>query len=130
MYKNLQQTTDEDVASDVTMAGYDPVASFVAELQAEYGHLALFFYDSYGGKHIGVMFNPGALQPCAVRVPDLADRLPHGSKVCGGIGWWWGSSDGSDGSRWGGGLLPYCLTLVVPHLFSIIRCAPRPCSFT
>jgi hypothetical protein len=83
VYKNLEQKPEEDVQGDLSMAGYDPVASYVAELQAEFGHLALFFYDAHGGQHIGVVFNPDALKACELRVPDFADRLPHGSKVRG-----------------------------------------------
>lgn len=91
VYKNLEQKQEEDVQGDLSMAGYDPVASYVAELQAEFGHLALFFYDAHGGQHIGVMFNPDALKSCELRVPDFADRMPHGSKV---RGWKWGSETG------------------------------------
>ncbi|KAJ1968145.1 U3 snoRNP protein [Dimargaris xerosporica] len=45
--------------SAVLRVGFDPLAAYVQELQEVYGHLALFFYDDYGGQTIGGLWFPG-----------------------------------------------------------------------
>lgn len=40
------------------MPGFDPVTMFVSELRQRFGRVGLFFYDTYGGDTIGVVWQP------------------------------------------------------------------------
>lgn len=71
-------------AAEVGLAGYDPTARYAAELQAEFGHLALFFYDAFGGDKICAIFTPDARAPAHDHATELADRRPFGKKQVSG----------------------------------------------
>ncbi|KAF9428924.1 hypothetical protein BGZ94_000488 [Podila epigama] len=66
-FKNLG-AMQKSVFGNEILIGFDPVASYVAELQRSFGDIALFFYDQYGGTQIGVLWNPVTLTPRAWKV--------------------------------------------------------------
>ena len=42
------------------VVGFDPAQCYLKELRVGFGHLALFFYNAYGGSVIGVVWRPEA----------------------------------------------------------------------
>ena len=64
------------------VVGFDPVERFVNELRARYEQIALFFADEWGGREIGVVWNPKFLEANNFRVNQCGGRkLMEGSKL-------------------------------------------------
>lgn len=53
---------------------YDPVEKLVDDLRNSYDTVALFFYDKYGGKTIGVVLRPSFRQNRPVRISNCQIR--------------------------------------------------------
>lgn len=54
IFKNIQH----GVISDNSLAGYDPISSYVAELRSLYDEILLLFHDPSGGKIIAGVWDP------------------------------------------------------------------------
>ena len=50
----------------------------MSELQARYGHLALFFADGVAGSRIGIVWKPAAFLPKPFRLSAAKDAMPVG----------------------------------------------------
>ncbi|KAI9096592.1 Nrap protein [Phlyctochytrium arcticum] len=59
-FRNLTSSVDREL---IILAEIDPAQCLLKELRQAFGHLALFFHDTYGGDYIGVVWNPKAVQP-------------------------------------------------------------------
>ena len=53
----------------------------MAELNAKYGHLALFFHDSVTGSRIGIVWKPSAFIPRKFKVSASKDMMPITDKL-------------------------------------------------
>jgi Nrap protein domain 6 len=58
------------------LVGFDPVPLLVAELEARFDHLAVFFADYVGGDFVGVKWRPAALAPGPLRVAHADTVMP------------------------------------------------------
>nr|XP_033814077.1 nucleolar protein 6 [Geotrypetes seraphini] len=54
---------------------YDPVQSYLEELRAAFGELALFCYDAHGGEVIGVLWKPLAFEPQPFKTTNVKGRM-------------------------------------------------------
>lgn len=45
---------------------YNPVYHYLDQLRKSYANVALFFYDEFGGREIGVLLKPGATESNAL----------------------------------------------------------------
>lgn len=45
------------------MVGFDPLNLYVQMLRANFGHLALFFLDAFGGTSVNVVWRPQTPRP-------------------------------------------------------------------
>ena len=62
------------------VVAFDPVEKFVRELRFRYEQMALFFVDEWGGREIGVVWNPRFLETNSFRVNQCGGRkLKEGS---------------------------------------------------
>ncbi|XP_063051087.1 nucleolar protein 6 [Engraulis encrasicolus] len=53
---------------------YNPVSFYLAELRESFGDMALFFYDSYGGTVIAVLWKPKAFAPLPFKTGAMGAR--------------------------------------------------------
>ena len=58
------------------MVGFDAVALYVAQLEKQFGHLALFFYDAVSCRSIGVTWRPAAFQLLPLKVAQSEHLMP------------------------------------------------------
>ncbi|KND02445.1 rRNA-processing protein UTP22 [Spizellomyces punctatus DAOM BR117] len=85
-YKNLMMVKDRELA---LLSEIDPVQWYLDELQAAFGHVALFFHDKYGGDAIGVVWNPKTVVPhpwrvnLSFNVEPILDQSANGAPVKG-----------------------------------------------
>jgi len=76
-----RRTTDGAKATDVVpVVDYNPVTRYLDQLKTAYGHLALFFYDRYGGTVVAVKFKTFS-QDERLRTGELACRQLNGTAV-------------------------------------------------
>ena len=62
------------------VVAFDPVERLVSELRSRYEQMALFFVDEWGGREIGVVWNPKFLETNSFRVNQCGGRkLKEGS---------------------------------------------------
>uniref|UniRef100_A0A8C5LK55 Nucleolar protein 6 n=1 Tax=Leptobrachium leishanense TaxID=445787 RepID=A0A8C5LK55_9ANUR len=54
---------------------YDPVQLYLKELKEAYEDFALFFYDSYGGEVIGVLWKPSSFEKQPFKATNVQGRL-------------------------------------------------------
>jgi len=71
--------TAKSIALDDLYVNIDPLEYFVQQLREKWGDLAFFFYDKYGGYHIGILWKPGttrtfSLSHMPFRKPGRIDR--------------------------------------------------------
>ncbi|XP_051895991.1 nucleolar protein 6 [Pristis pectinata] len=57
------------------VVGYDPVQCYLRELRSAFGEFALFFYDTYGGNLIAVLWNPQAFAPQPFKTSHVNARM-------------------------------------------------------
>ena len=94
-FKNVISKEDQELRQ---LALIDPLAVILAKLRKQYGHLCLFFADSYGGDKIGGVFkdvfgaqkfkvNPGVNSKVFGDgiIGDKESTLAEFSRVCGNI---------------------------------------------
>lgn len=67
-------------------AGFEPVPLFVQQLEAQFGHLATFCADYYGGSIIGVKWRAAAFLPAPLRVSTAHTALELGLTAASGAG--------------------------------------------
>uniref|UniRef100_A0A2R5L987 Nucleolar protein 6 n=1 Tax=Ornithodoros turicata TaxID=34597 RepID=A0A2R5L987_9ACAR len=60
------------------VVGVDVVSCYVQALRDAYGDLALFFYDHYGGKCVGVLWKPKAFEPQPFKISAVPGRMLNG----------------------------------------------------
>ncbi|XP_034171311.2 nucleolar protein 6 Mat89Ba [Osmia lignaria lignaria] len=58
----------------IPVVDFDPVQYFLRELRDGYDEFALFFYDTYGGITIGVLFKPSVLGVKEFKVSNITGR--------------------------------------------------------
>ncbi|XP_065188804.1 nucleolar protein 6-like isoform X1 [Sycon ciliatum] len=58
------------------VAGFDPVKLYLDQLEASYGHVALFFYDRYGGVTIGVVWLPQSAETPQFKISTASGFCP------------------------------------------------------
>ncbi|KAK9814240.1 hypothetical protein WJX72_002757 [[Myrmecia] bisecta] len=58
------------------LVSFDPVASYVQQLEARYGHLAVFCTDAVGGPMIGVKWDARAFVPAPMRLISAHAAMP------------------------------------------------------
>ncbi|GMH37709.1 hypothetical protein BSKO_05582 [Bryopsis sp. KO-2023] len=71
------------VAADEVLVGFDPVRMYVDRLEAKFGHLAVFCYDEYGGKALGIRWRPNAFAERLVNPATCVASVPTSKKVKG-----------------------------------------------
>ncbi|MFH4976582.1 hypothetical protein AB6A40_003291 [Gnathostoma spinigerum] len=73
VYRN--QTRSGKEADALPVFDYDPILFFVERLRDDYGNVALFFYDKYGGDTIGVVWRPSAKENRPLNVSSCLNRM-------------------------------------------------------
>ncbi|CAG2121312.1 unnamed protein product, partial [Medioppia subpectinata] len=53
---------DPEVNERLPIVDFDPVDRYVRQLRDSYGDYALFFYDRFGGREIGVLWRPSVFE--------------------------------------------------------------------
>ncbi|XP_055607721.1 nucleolar protein 6 [Uranotaenia lowii] len=64
-----------DLESKDPAAGFDPVRFYLQELREAYGSFAIFFYDTYGGDRIAVLWRPDALEEKPFTTTHINGRI-------------------------------------------------------
>ena len=58
-FRKYEKSVDEFIP----VVDFDPARLYLEELRENFGHLAMFFHDTYGGNFIAVVWKPDVLQP-------------------------------------------------------------------
>ncbi|XP_014250307.1 nucleolar protein 6 [Cimex lectularius] len=64
------------VVNKTPITDFNPAQLYLSDLRNNYGDFALFFYDIYGGKEIGVIFKPQFLKTVEFKTSHIAGRKP------------------------------------------------------
>jgi U3 small nucleolar RNA-associated protein 22 len=57
-YKFNVQPFNKEISDNMPIVGFDPIIIYLDKLRNGYSNFALFFYDTFGGKEIGVILKP------------------------------------------------------------------------
>nr|XP_039272633.1 nucleolar protein 6-like [Styela clava] len=78
--------TQNENSNILPVVGFDPVQSYLDELESSYGELAMFFHNTNGGQEIGVLWRPNAFQPREFKLTTaLCSSILSKSKVAANV---------------------------------------------
>ncbi len=61
-YPFVMKEFDAKLNEKLPIIGFDPIHQFVEQLRSSYSEFALFFYDRFGGREIGVLWKPSIFE--------------------------------------------------------------------
>ncbi|XP_017777485.1 PREDICTED: nucleolar protein 6 [Nicrophorus vespilloides] len=70
-----------DARTKIPVVGFDPIQIYLKELRKNYGDFALFFYDSYGGYKIGVLWRKKSLEENDFKILNVPARQIKDGKL-------------------------------------------------
>jgi U3 small nucleolar RNA-associated protein 22 len=76
-YPFVMKEFDAKLNEKMPIIHFDPIHQFVEQLRSSYSELALFFYDKFGGREIGVLWKPSIFESCPFKISQT-----NGVQLC------------------------------------------------